>query len=229
MADVAKGQVRVPLVGCKSDGQTGPLEAPESGTISVSISRKSAQTLAYYKAASGVGVLAPRGWYCFGTYGSAIDTLSVSAEPINASGRFSGTKDLNGSAVQLRYISGDGSGSISVAEIIARVFPAYRSLAVHVMNGFDVPDRDRIFGPYPNDILTYKSAKVVEFTTPARVDGLGTLLLSKNNSAISGVVILVGQAQDLMHLSLRLPAAMAQYSSSIIKQLEFDAVNLKSE
>jgi hypothetical protein len=178
MAGVAKGQVRVPLVGCKSDGQVGLLEAPESGTISVSISRKSAQTLAYYKAASGVGVLAPRGWHCFGTYGSAIDTLSVSAEPINASGRVSGTKDLNGSAVQLRYISGDGPGSISVAEIIARVFPAYRSRAVH---------------------------------------------------AVSGVVILVGQAQDLLHLSLRLPAAMAQYSSAIIKQLEFDAVNLKSE
>ena len=96
VASDAKGQDSVPLIGCKSDGQTGPIEAPESGTLSVGISRAAGQNLAYYKAVSGVGVLAPRGWYCFATYGSAVETLYVSAEPIDTSGSFSGPKSFNG-------------------------------------------------------------------------------------------------------------------------------------
>ena len=45
-ASDAKGQVSVPLVGSASHGQTGPLEAPESGTISVAIGRDMGQVLA---------------------------------------------------------------------------------------------------------------------------------------------------------------------------------------
>jgi hypothetical protein len=225
----AKGRVVVPLVGCRSDGQTGPIDAPESGTLSVGISRTAGQNLAYYKAVSGVGVLAPRGWHCFRTYGSAVETLYVSAEAIDTSGSFSDPKSFNGPAIQLSYISGDGSGSISVAEIVARVFPAYRSQAVKVMNGFDVPERERMFGPYPKDMLTYRSKKIVEFKTPANAEGLGTRLLPKSDSAIRGVAMLAGQAPDLLHLSVRLPAAMTRYASAIIKQLEFDAAHLKSE
>src|SRR5687768_9418708 len=78
-----KVQVSVPLVGCKSDGQAGPVEAPENGTISVTISRAAGQNLAYYKASSGIGVLALRGWHCFCIYGSSGETLFVSPEMID--------------------------------------------------------------------------------------------------------------------------------------------------
>src|SRR5713226_5745414 len=76
--------VSVPFIGCKSDGQVGPVEAPKGTSTSVPISRKEALELAYYRSAQGVGVLAPRGWYCFGTYGSGGDTLFVSPQPIDA-------------------------------------------------------------------------------------------------------------------------------------------------
>ena len=226
VASDAKGQNSVPLIGCKSDGQTGPLEAPESGTISVGISRAAGQNLAYYKAISGVGVLAPRGWHCFGTYGSGGETLLVSAEPIDTSSSLLRPQDLSGPAVQLSYIYGDTSGSLTVAEIVARIFPAYGSRAIDVMNGFDVPESERVFGPYPKDSLTYRSEKVVEFRTPARTDGLGTRsFLPKNDSPICGVVILMGQAPNLLHLSVRLPAPVARFASAIVEQLEFDAAH----
>ena len=98
-----KGQVSVPLVGCASDGQTGFLEAPESGTISVGIGRDMGRGLAYYKAASAMGVLAPRGRHCFGTYGSGGYTLFVSAEPIDVLGAPSGPSGLSNLAIRLSY------------------------------------------------------------------------------------------------------------------------------
>ena len=226
----ANGQVSVPLVGCKSDGQAGPVEAPASGTVSVGISKEAGQKLSYYKAVLGVGMLAPRNWSCFCTYGSSGSTLFVSANAIDTSGGLNRLKGLSGPAVQLSYRSGDSSGRFIVAEIVARVFPAYRSLAVNVMDGFDVPESKRVFGPYPKDILSYRSETIVEFVTPAHTDGLGThSFLPKNDRPIRGVAILVGQAPDLLHLSLRLPAAMTRFASTIIEQLEFDAAHLKSE
>ena len=43
-----------------------------------------ASKLAYYQAEKGIGVLAPRDWHCFGTYGSGGDTLYVTPQPINS-------------------------------------------------------------------------------------------------------------------------------------------------
>src|SRR5512142_3026155 len=67
--------VRVPFEGCKSDGQVGPLDAPSGGTVAVLATRDEAAKLSYYKAENGIGVLAPRDWHCFGTYGSGGDQL----------------------------------------------------------------------------------------------------------------------------------------------------------
>lgn len=226
----AKRQVSIPLVGCKSDGQAERIEAPESGTITVSISRVAGQNLAFYKTAYGVGVLAPRGWHCFGTYGSSGETLVVSAGVIDTSRSLNRPKGLSGPAIQLSYFSHETSGRFIVADTIARVFPAFRSHAMDVMNMTDVPERERVFGPYPKDILTYRNEKIVEFLTPAHADGLGTQsFLPKNDSPIRGVAILVGQPPDLLHLSVRLPARMARFASAIIEQLELDAARLSHE
>src|SRR5690348_772725 len=78
----ARNSVTVPFVGCESDGQVGPVNAPTGNRKVVPISTSAAQHLAYYKAQYGSGVLAPRGWYCFSTYGSNGSNLFVSPVPI---------------------------------------------------------------------------------------------------------------------------------------------------
>jgi hypothetical protein len=98
------------------------------------------------------------------------------------------------------------------------------------MDGFDVPAAERVFGPYPSDILTYRSERVVEFRTPADADGLGTRsFLPKNKTPIQGAVVLVGPTPDLVHLSVRLSASMARFAAAIIVQLELDAAHLSNK
>src|SRR6185437_1740796 len=74
----------VSFVGCASDGQAGSLKAASGRSKRMAIPAGAAQRLAYYKAENGFGVLAPKGWHCFGTYGSGGANLFVSPNPINA-------------------------------------------------------------------------------------------------------------------------------------------------
>ena len=82
-ASPEKSSSQVPFVGCRSDGQAGPLEAPRGKSKAVPITADLAERLAYYKAEQGRGVLAPRGWYCFETYGSSGGNLYVAPQPID--------------------------------------------------------------------------------------------------------------------------------------------------
>jgi len=215
----------VPFVGCKSDGQTGPVAAPEGEGKVVLIDPKAAQQLAYYSSQKEFGVLAPRGWYCFGTYGSNGDTLYVSPQPINTANLFaSNPPGFTGPAVQLSRDSGDTSGRFGVAKIIARVFPAHIGFARVVIREGIEPASSFPFGPYPNDKLTYRGNEIVEYQTPANTQGLGTdSSLHPSADPISGVAILVGETPDLLHLSVRLPAAQAALAPLIIRQVERDA------
>src|SRR5215831_3930706 len=83
-ASSKKQVASVPFVGCQSNGRVGPLEAPTGKGATISISPEAGQRVAYYKAERSTGVLGPRGWYCFGTYGSSGATLFVSPQPIDA-------------------------------------------------------------------------------------------------------------------------------------------------
>ena len=131
-----------------------------------------AEKLAYYKSEKGPGALAPRGWYCFGVYGSGGDTLHITPRSIDRATIFSkGPDGAGGPAIAVVYRFGGTSGRFSVAEIIARVFPAHRSFAVDVTRDID---QSPTFGPYPKDTLVYKSNELVEYQTPAQTDGLGT-------------------------------------------------------
>ncbi len=214
--------VSVPFVGCKSDGQIGPMDAPKGTNKSVPITAKAAQALAYYATGPGAGVLAPRGWYCFGTYGSSGSALLVSPQPIDTASMFSTWDGLSGPVIGVSNWDGDTSGRFQVAEIIARVFPAYKAFATHVMEeGLGGPFK---FRPYPKDALTYKSKTVVEYRTPAQTDGLGTYLwLKKNGSPIEGVAILAGQTPNLLLLSVRLLPELNELTSIIVHQIERDA------
>jgi hypothetical protein len=209
------------FVGCKSDGQTGPMDAPKGTSRVIPGSRVAAEKLAYYKSDLGVGVLAPRGWSCFGTYGSAGDTLIVSPQPIDLAHIFStGPGDLSGSAIEVAYRFGDTSGRFEVADIIARVFPAYKGFVSGVMK--EGPPGDTFtFGPYAGDSMTYKSKSLVEYRTPAQTDGLGTRSwLQKSGRPIDGAAILIGHTPDLVLVSVRLPLDQMALTSVIVREVE---------
>jgi hypothetical protein len=222
-----KATVRVPFVGCESDGQVGPVEAPRGQREVVAISANTAQRLAYYKSERGFGVLAPRGWHCFGTYGSNGSNLFVSQEPINAADLLSRSwKGISGQAIQVSDRTGDTSGRFEVAKTIARVFPAYSAFVQDVIAEGIEPASSFPSGPYSRDRLTYRNKETVEFQTPANTEGLGTQSwLQRNGSPINGVAILFGQEPNLLQLSLRLPPDADDLIHAIVQQAEREALN----
>lgn len=219
----------MPFVGCKSDGQTGPLKAPQGQSKVVAVTPEAAQQLAFYKSANGVGVLAPRGWKCFGTYGSNGSSLFVSTDPIDAT-KVSSRQwpGFRGAAVQISYASGETSGRFSVARVIARVFPKHSEFVRDVVAEGIEPASSFPSGPYPADKLIYRSSDVVEYETPAGFEGLGTQSrLKKGSSSIRGVAILIGEQHDLVQLSMRLTPQTDNVAPAILKQVETDAKQLR--
>ena len=115
--------VAVPVVGCPADGQTGPMSPsglPRSVTIQAAPGQ--AERLAYFKAEPTGGVLAPRGWKCFGRYGSSGDLLTVAPPEAKQMLRLLEGK-TTGPVVMLTELLGGTSGRFAVAAVAARVFP----------------------------------------------------------------------------------------------------------
>ena len=217
---------RVPFVGCPSDGQVGPMDAPKGVSMSFPISPAAAKQLAYYQGANGPGVLGPRGWHCFETYGSSGEALLISPEAID-DGRIMGNdwKGFSGAAIEFSRSDGDTSGRFKVAEIMARVFPGHKQFVQRVVAEGLVPSFES--GPYPADRLTYRGKNMVEFQTPPNSKGLGTdaSMLQPNNSPVSGVAILFGSTPDLLLLQVRLPAELQPLANDIIHQTELGAAH----
>ena len=118
-----------------------------------------------------------------------------------------------GPAIELAFRNGGTSGRDAVAEVIARVFPAYKDFVKEVEAMFD---SKFAYGPYPKDKLTYRSDRVVEYLTPPTSKGLGTMgRLRPDNESIRGVAILLGAEPDLLLLSMRLPSLMSLESPAI--------------
>jgi hypothetical protein len=186
----------------------------------VQISRRAAQRLAYYRA-FGYGVLAPRSWYCFGIYGSSGSSLFISPKPIKRADLF-GTnwRGFTGPVVQADGVDGGTSGRDTVAEVIARVFPAQRAFVQSVIDLFDQPANTYTFGRYPNDKLIVQTDRLVQFQTPPHSEGLGTMSrLKANDDPIDGVAILEGKTPDLLMLRVRLPPQQRNLARVIIKDL----------
>lgn len=223
-AQSQKLAARVPFVGCEADGQAGPLKAPTGKSTLVPVSADLANRLAYYKAEQGFGVLAPRGWFCFGVYGANGYALYVSPERATASEVLSSTwTGFAGPAIELAGDTGDTSGRFSVARVIARVFPAHKSFVEGVIAEGLEPASSFPFGQYPKDRLTYRSEQMVEYETPANTEGLGTdSRLKKNAYPINGAAILMGDPPDLLLLAVRLASDQTDLVSPIIQQLERD-------
>ncbi|MGD0547720.1 MAG: hypothetical protein ABR991_07800 [Terracidiphilus sp.] len=214
--------IRVPFVGCESDGQVGPLKAPRGQNKVVSISAQAAQKLAFYQAEDGFGVLAPRGWYCLGTYGSNGSSLYISPEPIKPADLFSTEwRGFTGPVIQLSNSVGDTSGRFEVASMIAEVFPAHMDFVRNVIAEGNKLASSYPTGSYPNDKLTYRSKEIVEYQTPANTEGLGTRSrLKLNGNPVNGVAILFGDEPSLLHLSMRLPSESDNLIQIIIQQVE---------
>jgi hypothetical protein len=212
----------VPFVGCPSDGQLGPLPAPRGKDRRMAIWPADGQRLAYFKAEGGQGVLAPRGWHCFGVYGSNGSSLFVSPEHLDAEKYFGGNwKGFSGDAIQLSISYGGTSGRFAVAKIIARVFPARRKFVDRVIREDIQPAGSFPFGPFPKDKLTDKGKSIVEYETPAQSEGLGTeSRLLKNEGPIRGAEILIGDEPDLISLSVRLSNELSKLESIIRRQVE---------
>jgi hypothetical protein len=208
--------MRVPFVGCPSDGQTGPQEVPKGTDQLVRIKASVARRLAFYTSGGGFGVLAPRGWYCFALYGSSTSRLFVAPRVINANDLI----PIAGSAIELDATEGGGSGTALVAEVWARVFPSLRPLVQGLIDAGDLPEAAYPFSPYPGDKLIVQAARLVRFQTPPHSEGLGTMGHFKaNDDPIDGAAILQGQNPDLLMLRVRLPEKQRDLAPVIIQDL----------
>jgi len=222
--------VRVPFVGCNTDGQTGPVKAPKGQSKIVSVSAEAARRLAFYSAGDKTGILAPKGWNCFSTYGSNGSTLFVSPTAIDHKSLFSSEwKGFSGPAIQISFSYGDTSGRFSVAKTIARVFPDYSKFVQDVVAEGIQPASSFPSGPYPSDSLYYRGKRIVEFQTPGNSEGLGTQSrLLKSASPINGVAILIGPEPNLVQLSMRLTPDTDDLARFIVQQLEHDTGEMVS-
>jgi hypothetical protein len=221
-------QTTVPFVGCPSDGQIGPLEAPKDLPKAVSLPPETGARLAYYRAEEGVGVLAPLGWHCFSTYGSNGSSLFVSPQPLSSNNFFHDEAQLfKGPFIQVSISIGDTSGRFDVAVIIARLFPSHRQFALNVLHEHlllnELPR-----GPFAKDHLRYLSKESVEYTTPANQVGEGTQsFLAADDQPINGVVMLTGKELSAVHLAVRLAPQDSSLATYIMRQLEQDAAKLQ--
>jgi hypothetical protein len=211
----------IPFVGCQSDGQMGLQPAPTGSDKQVHIDATKAAQLAFYSAQQSVGILAPRGWFCFGTYGSGGNSLFITPYPIGSSDFFGkDPKRLAGSGIQITYTFGDTSGRFIVAAIVARVFPDQRGYVDQIIAEKLVPAKDFPVGPYPADKLKRHGPNLVEYWTSPNSKGLGTdSWLKPNKDPIEGFVMLV-QPPDLVSLSARLPSNLSHLLPIIMRQAE---------
>ncbi|MGO4871634.1 MAG: hypothetical protein ACLPGW_13655 [Roseiarcus sp.] len=218
---VASAAEQVPFVGCASDGQLGPVAAPKGAPKAVALDATTARQLAYYQAKDSFGVLAPRGWKCFFFYGSSGATLVVAP-----SGNLQNALDspLTGPAVVASEDLGGTSGRFAVAKYSARLFPQLEQafIAGVIAEGIE-PKENFPSGPYPADKTTYKNPRLVEFETPAGMDGLGTSdRLQKSSLPITGMAKLedTPDGPNLFLVTVRLPVGQAALAPAIVSQAE---------
>lgn len=187
----------VPFVGCPADGQAGPVATPKGSAVRVAVPARAAAQLAYYKGGRGTGVLAPRGWKCFESYGSRGNRLVVRPGPVGFG------EDVAGPAVVADYRTGGGSGRFVVAEVVAQVFPRFHGFvdALRQEGALDLPT-----GPVPTDVLRRCGDRAVAYRTPGATRGLGTQTgLRPDAEPIDGVVALAGDVSAMVRVNTRLP------------------------
>src|SRR5262245_38784887 len=111
----AAAKTLVPFVGCKADGQAGPVDAPQSPKHSLELDVKVAQRLAIYEAEVGPSVLGPSGWSCLAVCGSGGATLFVTPNPLSDVFTLKWPGIL-GPGIAASLVDGETSGRFDVAK-----------------------------------------------------------------------------------------------------------------
>ncbi len=219
--EIASASAQVSVVGCRADGQMGPTDPPKHIEGVPPVPPSAASELAFYASAQ-LGVLAPRGWHCFGLYGSSGVQIIVTPEPHNADDLLSSSSGLTGPAVQLSYIYGGTSGRYAVAKIAARLFPAAAAYVEQVIDEGILSKEEFPSGVYPGDILVRRNDTEVEYQTPANNDGIGThSRLVKNAMSIDGVALLFPKRDiDLVKIDIRVPPHMRHLVPIVVTAVE---------
>jgi hypothetical protein len=208
----------------------GPIEAPPNSTREVSLPPEIAARLALYAARTDTGVadsgtLAPRGWRCFGVYGSNGSGFYIAPQPLGADTILTSKfKGFTGPAIQSSVILGDTSGRFFAAKLEARLFPDEPGRRAFIQSVIAEKREDSasfVFGPWPQDTLTRRSPTLVEYATPANTAGAGTAsLLLPGDQPIKGFVALVGDAPNVAQFAVRLPPDMADLAAVIISDAQ---------
>jgi hypothetical protein len=221
----APAVVSVPFVGCESRDQAQTYAGPEGPDKKVQIAAESAHKLAYYKAEVSSGILAPRGWHCYGVLGSSGSDFLVMPQPFSKSGSFQPALEMvRGPAIQVHEGCTDNSGRLDIARVLARAFPKQRSVVEEILRICDLPMGDVPFGPYPKDEMIRRSDWLVEFRTPPETQGLGTAYrLPAGTLEIRGAAILRDrEPQCLLFVAVRLPTEQADLAPQILREIELE-------
>jgi len=208
----------VPLVACASDGQMGPAPPPRRKIATPRLPSGDAAHLAYY-ASENLGVLAPRGWRCFGLAGSNGSILIVTPER-HGSELLEPGVPIKGPAVEVIARDGETSGRFEVADAAAGLFPAAEAFVRQVAAEGLEPIKP--WKPTSSDQITSRSAKRVEYVTAAGGQGLGTQgRLVPSGAPIHGAIMLEADDEPgLMMLAVRLGPEQVRLASVIIQQVE---------
>ena len=206
----------LPFVGCPSDGQSGPVEAPHAPQILPEVPPREAASLALYQSAAQA-MVGPQGWHCVGLYGSDGSVLLITPAAHVPSEFFAENAALTGPAIEVTRSIADTSGRFEAARIAARLFPARRAFVQSVIDeGIEAADQFP-FGPYRTDAVLRQSPSAVEFLTPAGKPGMGTMgRMTPGADPIHGLA-LMARGNDTTLVNVRLPAGQTRLAETIIR------------
>jgi len=214
LATLARAQ-SIPSTDCTQP----PQPAPKPPTLAAADARQ----LAYYSAGN-LHVLAPRDWHCFTVTASNGTTLFVTPNTIDTREPLYADPSTGPVVLASYHVPNAPASRVTIAELIARAFPQRRDFIDHLRQS--IPAAKLPDAPYSTDTLIHKSPNIVEFTTPARTEGIGKQpWMQINSSAIDGVAILTGEGDETNAaiLSVRLPQQQRTLAPAIIRQFEIDA------
>jgi hypothetical protein len=203
--------ISVPVVGCVSEGQSGPIPAPAE-SVAPRIPVGVVTRLAWY-ASRDLGVLGPRGWKCLGLHGSNGVTLFVVPDDPRqlASGH-----SIRGQGIQLSKAFGDTSGRFEAAMIASRLFPNRQAFIDSVANEGIVPKEALASAAFPDNRVHRLGPDQVSFETPANQEGLGTMSrMLKMNDPIQGMATMNAN-NDATLLVVRLHRNLRELTATIL-------------